>query len=234
MKSKIIAIVTNVVICAVIVGTALAAFYGGDAVTVSDSGENVYYSGNAEKGCVSLMFNVYQNTDCVYEILDVLDDYGAKATFFIGGCWADDNVDCVRAIYSRGHEVASHGYFHKDHSQLGYDENLEEISPSVKLLNMICNTEVSLFAPPSGAFNDYTVNACLSLGLKLVMWSRDTIDWRDQDTELIVSRATEGLAAGEFILMHPTEGTVSALPEILDYIGESGLTACTVSYSIGE
>ena len=234
MKSKIIAIVTNVVICAVIVGTALAAFYSGEAVTVSDSSENVYYSGNADNNCVSLMFNVYQNTDYVYEILDVLDGYGVKATFFIGGCWADDNVDCVRAIYSRGHEIASHGYFHKDHSQLSYEENLEEISPSVKLLNMICNTEVSLFAPPSGAFNDYTVNACLSLGLKLVMWSRDTIDWRDADVDLIVSRATDGLEAGEFILMHPTESTIAALPEILEYIGESGLTACTVSYSIGE
>lgn len=234
MKNKIIAIVTNVVICAVIVGTALAAFYKGDAVTVSDSGENVYYSGNTDKNSVSLMFNVYQNTDYVYEILDILDDYGAKATFFIGGCWADDNVDCVRAIYSRGHEIASHGYFHKDHSQLSYDGNLEEISTSVKLLKMICNTEVSLFAPPSGSFNDYTVNACLSLGLKLIMWSRDTIDWRDSDVNLIVSRATEGLKSGEFILMHPTESTVAALPEILQYIGESGLTACTVSYSIGE
>ena len=66
------------------------------------------------------------------------------------------------------------------------------------------------------------------------MWSKDTIDWRDSDVNLIVSRATNRLQAGDFILMHPTESTVKALPSILNYIGNSGLAACTVSYSLGE
>ena len=233
MKNKVIMIVTNLLLCAIIVATAVVGFYGGSAVTVSDNDGNVYYSSQSEDS-VCLMFNVYQGTEEVAAILDVLDSYSAKATFFIGGSWADDNVDCVREIYLRGHEIASHGYFHKDHSSLSYDENLEEISPSVKLLNMICNTNISLFAPPSGAFNDYTVNACLELGLKVIMWSKDTIDWRDSDVNLIVSRATNGLQAGDFILMHPTESTVKALPSILNYIGNSGLAACTVSYSLGE
>ncbi len=233
MKSKIIAVVTNVFICVIIVATALVGFYGGSAVTVSDTSDSVYYRSESSDG-VCLMFNVYQNTQSVYDILDVLDKYGVRATFFIGGCWADDNVDCVRAIYSRGHEIASHGYFHRDHSKLSYDENLEEINLSVRLLNMLCDAQITLFAPPAGVYNDYTVNACLALGLKVIMWSRDTIDWRDSDVDLIVSRATDGLEAGEFILMHPTESTVKALPQILEYIGESGLSACTVSYSLGE
>ncbi len=233
LKNKIIAIVTNLIICAVITVTALVGFLGAGAVTVSDNDQNVYYRSGAEDE-VCLMFNVYQNTDEVYEILDVLDEYGAKATFFIGGSWADDNVDCVREIFTRGQEVASHGYFHKDHSQLSHDGNMEEIAPSVKLINMICNTKIRLFAPPSGAFNDYTVNACASLGLKVIMWSKDTIDWRDSDQNLIFSRATQNLQAGDFILMHPTRSTVKALPRILGYIRNSGMTACTVSHSLGE
>lgn len=233
MKNKIIAIVTNLIICAVIVVTAVVGFYGGGAVTVSDRGDNVFYRSDAE-GEVCLMFNVYQGTEQVPEILDVLDSYGAKATFFIGGSWADDNVDCVREIYARGHEVASHGYFHKDHSALSEEENLEEIKPSVKLLNMICRTEVRLFAPPSGAFNEHTLAACSQLGLKVIMWSKDTIDWRDDDVNLIVSRATNNLSSGDFVLMHPTSSTVQALPQILDYIRNCGLAACTVSHSLGE
>ena len=226
-------VVTNLLICAIIVVTAVVGFAGGSAVTVSDGDGNVIYRSESESS-VSLMFNVYQGTDEVLEILDVLDKYSAKATFFIGGCWADDNVDCVREIFARGHEIASHGYFHKDHSALSYEENLAEISPSVKLLNMICGQNISLFAPPSGAFNDYTVSACLELGLKVIMWSKDTIDWRDSDVSLIVSRATNGLQGGDFVLMHPTESTVMALPSILNYIGNSGLAACTVSCSLGE
>lgn len=233
MKNKVVVIVTNLLICAIIVVTAVVGFAGGSAVTVSDGDNNVFYRSESKNG-VSLMFNVYQGADEVERILDILDEYGAKATFFIGGCWADDNVDCVREISSRGHELASHGYFHRDHSALSYEENVAEISPSVRLLEMISGQKIALFAPPSGAFCDYTVSACLELGLKVIMWSRDTIDWRDSDAALIASRATKGLAAGDFVLMHPTSSTVQALPVILNYIRNCGLAACTVSYSLGE
>ena len=66
------------------------------------------------------------------------------------------------------------------------------------------------------------------------MWSRDTIDWRDGDVALITSRATKNLQTGEFVLMHPMDVTVKALPQILGYIRENGLTAVTVSYNLGE
>ncbi len=233
MKGKIIPVITNFVLIITVVAVSLVGFFGGKAVAVSGKNSNLFYS--AENGVgVSLMFNVYEHTDNVLKILDVLDEYGAKATFFIGGSWADDNVDCVREIYSRGQEIASHGYFHKDHSRMSYDDNLEEIRPSVKLLNMICNTGITLFAPPSGAFAEATLSACASLNLKVIMWSRDTIDWRDRDAALITSRATKNLEKGEFILMHPTDCTVTALPDILTYIRNSGLNAVTVSRNLGE
>lgn len=202
-------------------------------MAVSNKNPNLYY--RAENGSgISLMFNVYEHTENVLKILDILDEYESKSTFFIGGSWADDNVDCVREIYGRGHEIASHGYFHKDHSRMTVEKNLEEIRPSVKLLNMICNYNVTLFAPPSGAFCEATLNACISLGLKVIMWSRDTIDWRDKDAGVIYSRATENLEKGEFILMHPTDCTVTALPKILTYIRDNGLSAVTVSQNLGE
>jgi peptidoglycan/xylan/chitin deacetylase (PgdA/CDA1 family) len=91
-----------------------------------------------------------------------------------------------------------------------------------------------LFAPPSGAFNDATLSACEKLGLKTIMWSRDTIDWRDDDVNLIYSRATKKLQIGEFVLMHPKDVTVKALPKILQYIKDNGLSAVTVSYNLGE
>lgn len=233
MKSKKISIVTNAVLLVLIAATSVVGFLSGSAAAVSSEGNNLYYSAESDTE-VALMFNVYQNTENVYKILNILDEYDAQATFFIGGSWADDNVDCVREIYSRGHEVASHGYFHKDHSEMSYDQNVKEISPSVKLLNMICNTQIKLFAPPSGAYNDATLQACAKLGLNVVMWSRDTIDWRDSDAALIYTRATENLQGGEFILMHPMDASVTALSKILNYIGNSGLKTQTVSKMIGE
>lgn len=233
MKNKIISVIVNIALCAIIASISIVGFVGGEAAEVTSDGENLYYKSEAGKG-VSLMFNVYQNTRNVEAIMDILDEYSAKATFFLGGCWADDNIDCVRQIAERGHEVASHGYFHKDHSKMTYEQNLAEIRPSVKLVNAILGKEITLFAPPSGAFNDSTVTAAASLGLKTIMWSRDTIDWRDGDAALITSRATKNLQTGEFVLMHPMDVTVKALPQILGYIRENGLTAVTVSYNLGE
>ncbi len=234
MKGRIISVIVNIALCLIVVATCLVGFVGNNATAVSSDGENLYYRAKDNAVGVSLMFNVYQNTENVYKILDILDDYGAKATFFLGGSWADDNVDCVREIANRGHEVGSHGYFHKSHDKMNYEQNLAEIRTSVKLLNAILCKEISLFAPPSGAFNDNTLNAAASLGLKTVMWSRDTIDWRDNDKALCYSRATKNLEKGEFILMHPMDVTVKTLPDILKYVREIGLEAVTVSYNIGE
>ncbi len=99
---------------------------------------------------------------------------------------------------------------------------------------MICGKKVTLFAPPSGAFCENTLSACAQLDMSVIMWSRDTIDWRDKSVDLIVKRATENLKNGEFILMHPKDVTVEALPKILTYIRENGLKTSTVSQNLGE
>lgn len=234
MKGKFVTLITNVILCISICAVTLVAFGGGTVAAVTSDNSNLYYRSENSDGGVSLMFNVYEHTENVEKILDILDEYNAKATFFLGGSWADDNIDCVRKIYNSGNEVASHGYFHKDHSTMTYEQNLEEISVSVKLVNLICNTQIKLFAPPSGAFNDQTLLASEKLGLRVIMWSRDTIDWRDQNTALIIERATKNLEAGEFILMHPTDCTVKALSTILQYMQDNGLEAQTVSRNLGE
>lgn len=193
-----------------------------------------YYNGNRESKNVSLMFNVYQNTEIVEDILQVLDEHNAKATFFVGGCWADDNAACLEKIVGYGHEIGNHGYFHKDHDKLSYDDNKEEIYLTQIIVNALCGVKTTLFAPPSGAFNNETLSACANLDYKVIMWSKDTIDWRDKDVSLIKKRATENLQNGDFILMHPTECTLSALGEILDYYESVGFAAVTVSQNIAE
>ena len=75
--------------------------------------------------------------------------------------------------------------------------------------------------------------ACDELGYTVVMWTRDTIDWRDHDAALITQRATKNLAGGDLILMHPTAATVEALPAILDAIASAGLAVAPVSETIG-
>jgi peptidoglycan/xylan/chitin deacetylase (PgdA/CDA1 family) len=70
--------------------------------------------------------------------------------------------------------------------------------------------------------------------MKTVLWSRDTIDWRDKNAALIYTRATKEIKGGEFVLMHPMEATVSALPDILREYQNKSLTLMTVSENLQQ
>ena len=93
---------------------------------------------------------------------------------------------------------------------------------------------MTLFAPPSGAFSKTTLQVAEQLGYKTIMWSRDTIDWRDQNVDLIVKRATSNIDGGELILMHPTKCTDLALDTVLNYYKTNGFQICTVSENINN
>lgn len=201
--------------------------YGGETISA-------YYNGNRSKPQVSLMFNVYESAETVEKIVDTLNLYGAKATFFIGGCWADDNGKTLNKIVGSGHEIANHGYFHKDHKKLDYAQNKEEINLTGIVIEALCGVRPTLFAPPSGSYSSVTLTVADELNYKVVMWSKDTIDWRDANEKLVYERATNSLTNGDLILMHPKEHTLKALPNILEYIAKANLRAVTVSENLAE
>lgn len=234
-KDVIVSLVSNVAVAAVIICVfAFTLLPGPSAAITSGDGYQPYYSGDRSSDKISLMFNVYENTEVVEGILEVLEEYGARATFFVGGCWADDNTECLQKIVASGNEIANHGYFHKDHAKLSLKENEEEIRLTGVIVEALCGAETKLFAPPSGSFGKNTLEACAALDYKVIMWSKDTIDWRDKDVSLVVKRATENAAGGDLVLMHPKEHTLRALPQVLGYYEKAGLKTVTVSENIGE
>lgn len=192
-----------------------------------------YYSGCEQEPKVSLMFNVYWGTEYLDNILEILEDNNVKATFFIGGVWAARNQDMLNQIVLKGHEIASHGYYHKDMGKLSYEECKKEIINTNRLLTELTGKEISLFAPPSGSFNNNLLLACEEQNMKVIMWTHDTIDWRDKNANLIFDRATKNLSAGDLVLMHPTSETAKALPRILKYYYDNGYLETTVSETIG-
>ena len=191
--------------------------------------EDVIYHGNQDSNKVSLMINVYWGTEYLEGILDTLDRYDSKCTFFVGGQWVEKEPEMLKEICSRGHEIANHGYFHRDQEYLDYSQNLEEIKVNHELVKTLLGIEMSLFAPPSGSFNKSTLEASKNLGYSTIMWTKDTIDWRDKDANLIYTRATNNIKGGDLILAHPTEKTLQALPLILEYYKLNNFVATTVT-----
>lgn len=233
---------SNLIICAVLGAVLVTALFA-----VAESGNAVVtggavYEGDRNGGKVALMFNVYEGTEYVEQIARLLAERGMNATFFLGGIWAERNGDTVVRLAADGFELGNHGYLHRDHAALSAERNRSEIVITERLLSatladLPAEAQAAalpkLFAPPSGSMGDAMHTVCEQLGYTVVMWTRDTIDWRDHDAALITERALRDLAAGDLILMHPTAATVQALPAVLDGIAAAGLTADTVTAVLG-
>lgn len=212
------------------------AVYGVDYVTSSSVINGVYYSGDEKSNKITLMINVYWGTEYLDEMLQILEDNDVKTTFFVGGTWAVAESDMLQKIYDAGHEIGNHGYYHKDQGKLSAEKNYEEIINTHNLVKSLIGVEMDLFAPPSGSYNKKTVEIATELGYKTIMWTdgRDTIDWRDKDSEVIYNRAIKNCKGGDFVLMHPTEATKNALDRIIKTLKEKGFELCTVSENIGQ
>lgn len=230
---KKVQIITNSIIVAILISLIVVAVPFSAQVRTS-ANPNVIYNGDTSQNNVCFMINVYWGTEYIEDMLDIFDLYNVKTTFFVGGSWFAKNIEMAQEIYKRGHEVGNHGYNHKDHDKISYQQNYDEIHKTHLLVSANLGIEMNLFAPPSGAFNDTTTEIAKNLGYKTIMWTHDTIDWRDKNTDLIIKRATKNLSNGDLILMHPTKNTLEALSSILAYAQNNGFNPTTVSNVIGE
>ena len=234
-RDKKITILTNLALMMIITVVCVISFIPQTSVPIYGGKRfSAIYNGNRNKANVSVMFNVYENTEIVNSIIDTLNEYDAKATFFVGGCWADDNETTLKRIVQEGHELANHGYFHKDHKKLNYENNRQEIENTGIIVKALSGVKMTLFAPPSGSYSETTLEVAYDLGYKVIMWSKDTIDWRDKNSSIVFDRATKNLTNGDLILMHPKEHTLQALPRILEFISNSGYKTVCVSENIAD
>jgi len=228
--------IATIVIAITIICVGLVAIFGqtGTVYTSSDIVKGVYYSGEEDSNNVSLMINVYWGDEYIGEMLDILKEKKVQATFFLGGTWATDNEKIILRMAQDGHELANHGYSHKDCDKLSKAQVEDEITKTHNIVKAYIGRDMSLFMPASGAYNEATVDVASSLSYKTIMWSKDTIDWRDQDKNLIYSRATKDAKGGDLILMHPTLETKNALREIIEYYQNNGFSLVSVSKNINS
>lgn len=107
-----------------------------------------------------ISFNVYRHLG---NVLDTLSEYDVSGTFFITGTIAEKHPKIPQKICKRGHEIASHGYSHKNLSEASYVEAEDEISKSIKVLSRF--QDVKGFRAPFLTGNKATYLACEKLGL---------------------------------------------------------------------
>ncbi|TCZ80011.1 hypothetical protein E0485_03880 [Paenibacillus albiflavus] len=187
------------------------------------------YKGNPNKPMVALMINVAWGDEYLPIMLDVLKREDVRATFFFDGTWLKKHLEIAKQIQAAGHELANHAYTHKDMDKLSRYNAIQEMSKTQELLSTGLGVNNTLFAPPSGAFNQDTVNQAAELGMRTILWTVDTIDWKNPSKEQILNKIRAKVTAGSMILMHPTESSSGSLESMIQIIKGKGLVLDTVS-----
>ncbi|OIB02679.1 hypothetical protein AK95_31470 [Paenibacillus sp. LC231] len=201
-------------------------------VTLNDLGDQPIYRGNPNKPMVSLMINVAWGNEFLVPMLDTLDAEKVKTTFFLDGSWLKKNPELAGEILKRGHEVENHAYTHPNMSRLSRDRAELEIAKTQDLLKESLGVENKWFAPPSGDFNQQTVSIAKARGLKTVLWTLDTVDWKHPEPDAVVQKISSKVEPGFLILMHPTDSSSQALKGMIDGIRAKGLEIGTVSQTL--
>lgn len=165
--------------------------------------------------------NVDWGEEVIPDMLKIFNDNNVKITFFVTGRWAEQHPDLLKQMYQEGHEIQSHGYSHKLCSQNSVETTQEEILKTEKVILDVLGVKTNVFAPPSGDYDETTIELCRSMGYKMALWSADTIDWREGSTaQVIKDRVMKKRLNGAIVLMHPKEETVKALPDLITKIRE--------------
>ncbi|GAB6098839.1 hypothetical protein JCM16358_07180 [Halanaerocella petrolearia] len=188
-----------------------------------------YYHGPTDKQAISLTINVAWGQEYIPQMLDVLDEYNVKATFFFVGSWVKKFPELVAEIKEQGHELGNHGLKHVHPKQLSEEELKSLILENQRLIQEIADYKTNLFAPPYGEVDDRVAQIAGQIGYKTIMWSADTIDWQRPKPARIIQRVMRKAKSGGIVLMHPTKPTTQALPQIISKLQNEGYNIVTVS-----
>lgn len=203
-------------------------------VHLDDLGPHPVYRGNPEKPMVTFLINVAWGNEFIPDILKTLDKHQMKTTFFFDGSWVKKNPDIAKTIYKAGHEIGNHAYTHPDLESCSREKTMEELKKTNDVIEETLGIKPNWFAPPSGSFNDETIQVAHELGMKTILWTADTVDWRKPETSEMVNRVLSQVENGTMILMHPTKPSSEGLDAMIKDIKEKGYRLGTVSEMMDE
>lgn len=163
-------------------------------------------------------------------ILQLLDKYNAKATFFMIGKNANQNIDLVKEIYSKNHSIGNHSYTHTSLFPLKrFSKIYYEINYTNQILKNITGTDISIFRPPFGVTNPTIAKAIIKLNLTVIGWSIRSFDTQNENSEKVFKRIISKLGNGDIILLHDTsKNIVEILEKLLIYLEINKIKSITV------
>ena len=188
------------------------------------------YSVGREDKVIAVSFDAAWGNEDTQTLIDILNDYGVHATFFVVGDWVDRYPESVRAIADAGNEVMSHSMHHAHFSQLSTEEIQNDLSACNEKIAAITGVSPVLFRCPYGEYDDHVIQAVQDAGMTAIQWDVDSLDWKGLSAQEIQNRVLKNVRPGSIVLFHnAAEHTPEALPGILDRLQQDGYTIVPIS-----
>lgn len=188
---------------------------------------------STEEKKVAITFDDGPSEEKTREILEILRENGAVATFFVIGQNAERHPDRIREIFDAGHEIGNHTWSHRYISKMSADEIREDLGKTEDVLTEICGSKPTVFRPPGGYWTKESIDVVEGMGYKSVLWSVDTRDWTMNSAQRIIRQVEQGTGCGDIILFHDLAdkrlSTPDALRVLLPMLREAGFEFVTVS-----
>ena len=182
---------------------------------------------------LSISFDAAWGNEDTQQLIDILDKYGVKATFFVVGEWVDKYPESVKALFDAGHEVMSHSNTHAHFNSLSADEIVADLTACGDKIEGVTGVRPTLFRCPYGEYDDHVINAVRSMDIEPIQWDVDSLDWKDLSAADITKRVTSKVQPGSIVLFHNAAlHTPEALPSILEYLLQEGYDVVPISQLI--
>ena len=212
--------------------TISAAYVGAlpDTVSVvSGKRELPIYCVNRDDNKISISFDAAWGGDKTLGILDLLDEYNIKTTFFLVDIWTQKYPELVKEIVARGHEIGNHSTSHPQMSKLNETQIAKELNTQADNVLAIAGVRPVLFRPPYGDYNNRVITTARAQGFVPIQWSVDSLDWKNRGAQEIINRATK-VKSGDIVLFHnDSQYILDALPAVLKYYAENGYSVVPIS-----
>ncbi len=190
----------------------------------------VIYRGPSHRPQVAISFDDGPHAQQTPRILDILQQEGVSATFFVQGRMVRRSSHLIGRMQAETHEIANHSTTHPALITLSPAEVRQEMRTTQALVCQKAGVRPRYFRPPYGKFDRTTIDVAAELGLALVLWDVDTRDWQHRNPQQIIQTVQNQARAGSIILMHDIySSTVAALPGVIAALRAKGLELVTVS-----
>ena len=199
-----------------------------DAIKVESKKEAPRNYSCSDGECVALTFDDGPGVHTP-KLLDILKEHKVKATFYVLGSEVMKRPDIAKRIKNDGHQIGNHTWTHANLAKVSPEQVRDEISRTNNIIKEVVGVDAKTIRPPYGSVNEKTVAEFKNLGMSSVMWSVDTRDWADRNSQIVCSRAVSSAKSGSIILLHDIHLTsVDAVPCIIDGLKRQGYRLVTV------